>query len=77
MDDTLGDEALTTEWMIRLPSLVFSRELLCFHVQFYPFPCTEFVLNDIYSTQFPPKNLQIVKGFTEFQNENNTIVVVL
>ena len=23
-----------------MPSLVFNREFLCFHVQFYPFPCT-------------------------------------
>jgi hypothetical protein len=39
---------------------LFSADNFCFHVQFYPFRCTEFVLNHIYSTQFPAKNLKIV-----------------
>jgi hypothetical protein len=35
------------------------------------------VQNLFYSTQFPAKNLKIVSGITEFENENNTIVVAL
>ena len=49
----------------------------CFQQRISLFSCTEFVLNDIYSTQFPAKNLKIVSGITEFENENNTIVVAL
>ena len=30
------------------------------HPQLYLFPCTELILNLIYSTQFPAKNLKIV-----------------
>ena len=50
-----------------MPSLVFSREFLCFHVQFYPFPCTEFILNHIYSTQFPLKIWKLSKELPNFK----------
>jgi hypothetical protein len=44
-----------------LLSHVFSGEFLCFHVQLYPFPCTELILNHIYSPQFPAKNLKTIE----------------
>ena len=48
---------------------VFSGEFLCFHVQLYPFPYTELILNHIYSPQFPAKNRKLSQELLNFKTK--------